>query len=70
MLGTVKRLRPLGGELVVVCSDRNIRKIFEITLLDRVLSIYDDLPDALAPSSAPAGRRSLLARRASEDGLR
>jgi hypothetical protein len=24
----------------VVCSDPNIRKIFEITLLDRVFSLY------------------------------
>ena len=39
LLGAVKRLRPRGGQLVV-CSDPNIRKIFEITLLDRVFALY------------------------------
>jgi anti-sigma B factor antagonist len=47
LLSGVKRLRPLGGELAVVCTDRNIRKIFEITLLDRVFSIHDDRSEAL-----------------------
>jgi anti-sigma B factor antagonist len=40
LLGAVKRLRPRGGQLRVVCSDPNIRKIFEITLLDRVFALY------------------------------
>ena len=48
LLSGIKRLRPLGGELAVVCTDRNIRKIFEITLLDRVFSIYEDRSDALS----------------------
>jgi anti-sigma B factor antagonist len=41
LMGAVKRLRPGGGELVIACHDSNIRKIFEITLLDRVFKIYD-----------------------------
>ena len=41
LMGAVKRLRPAGGELVIACHDANIRKIFEITLLDRVFKIYD-----------------------------
>jgi anti-sigma B factor antagonist len=48
LLSGVKRLRPLDGELAVVCTDRNIRKIFEITLLDRVFSIHDERGAALA----------------------
>jgi anti-sigma B factor antagonist len=47
LLSGVKRLRPLDGELAVVCTDRNIRKIFEITLLDRVFSIHEDRAEAL-----------------------
>jgi len=47
LLSGVKRLRPVGGELAVVCTDRNIRKIFEITLLDRVFAIYEDRSEAL-----------------------
>jgi anti-sigma B factor antagonist len=41
LMGAVKRLRPAGGELAIACHDANIRKIFEITLLDRVFKIFD-----------------------------
>ena len=44
-MGAVKRLRPAGGELAIACSDPNVRKIFAITLLDRIFAIYDT-PDA------------------------
>ncbi len=40
LVGGVKRLRPTGGQLSLVCSDRNITKIFEITGLDKVFPIY------------------------------
>ncbi len=40
LVGGVKRLRPGGGQLSLVCSDRNITKIFEITGLDKVFPIY------------------------------
>ncbi len=40
LVGGVKRLRPNGGHLSLVCSDRNITKIFEITGLDKVFPIY------------------------------
>jgi len=48
LLGGVKRIRQAGGSLVLACSDRNIRKIFEITLLDRVFTIVDSRDEALA----------------------
>jgi anti-sigma B factor antagonist len=51
LIGGVKRLRPEGGDLAIVVSDYNIRKIFEITLLDRIFAIFDTRDDALA---APA----------------
>jgi anti-sigma B factor antagonist len=41
LVGGVKRLRSVDGELSVVCTDPNIGKIFEITGLDRVFEIYD-----------------------------
>ena len=47
LLNVSKRLRPGGGELLVVCSEHNIRKIFEITLLDRVFTIFDTRDAAL-----------------------
>ena len=55
LLGGLKRLRPKGGEIVLVIADPNIRKIFEITLLDRVFPIVDTLPEALdRVTGAPA----------------
>jgi anti-sigma B factor antagonist len=41
LVGGVKRLRPNGGRLSLVCSDRNITKIFEITGLNKVFEIYE-----------------------------
>src|SRR5436189_4591689 len=48
LVGGVKRLRPNDGQLSLVCSDRNITKIFEITGLDRVFDIYPDRESAVA----------------------
>lgn len=45
LMGAVRRLRPLEGEVAIVCRDPNIRRIFEITLLDRVFRICES-PDA------------------------
>jgi anti-sigma B factor antagonist len=48
LLNISKRLRPGGGGLLVVCHEHDIRKIFEITLLDRVFRIFDTRDAALA----------------------
>ena len=48
LVGGVKRLRTSDGQLSLVCSDRNITKIFEITGLDRVFTIYPTRDDALS----------------------
>ena len=42
LLGAVKRLRPSGGKVAIVTPDPHIRRIFEITLLDRVFSMHAD----------------------------
>jgi anti-sigma B factor antagonist len=47
LVGGVKRLRPNGGQLSIVCSDRNITKIFEITGLNRVFPIHETRSEAL-----------------------
>ena len=47
LMGAVKRLRPAGGELAIACSDPNVRKIFEITLLDRIFAIYQTPEEAI-----------------------
>jgi anti-sigma B factor antagonist len=50
-LGTLtkeaKRLRSAGGECVVVADDPRIRRVFEITGLDRVFRIERSLAEAI-----------------------
>ena len=58
LVGGVKRLRPVGGQLVLVCSDRNITKIFEITGLHRVFSIHASREDALEAVRSSAAATS------------
>ena len=55
LVGGVKRLRPAGGQLSLVCSDRNITKIFEITGLDRVFTIHPTRDAALSSESPATG---------------
>jgi anti-sigma B factor antagonist len=50
----VKRLRSNDGQLSLVCSDRNITKIFEITGLDRVFTIHPSREEAVATIGASA----------------
>jgi anti-sigma B factor antagonist len=54
LVGGVKRLRANDGQLSLVCSDRNITKIFEITGLDRVFTIYPSRDEAVAKVGAPS----------------
>ena len=52
LVGGVKRLRPSGGSLALVCTDQNISKIFEITGLDRVFTIHPTREAAVGSGSA------------------
>lgn len=52
LLGAVKRLRPRGGKVAVVCVSPHIRRIFEITLLDRVFGLHDTLDEARAATAS------------------
>jgi anti-sigma B factor antagonist len=57
LVGGVKRLRTNDGRLSLVCSDRNITKIFEITGLDRVFTIHgtrDEALSAIGPATQPS----------------
>jgi anti-sigma B factor antagonist len=47
LLGTVKRLRTTGGHLDLVVPRPDIRRIFEITMLDRVFDLHATLEQAL-----------------------
>ena len=55
-MGGIKRLRTAGGQLALVCSDRNITKIFEITGLDRVFTIYSTRVEAVDQLTAASGQ--------------
>jgi len=52
LVGGVKRLRSNDGQLSLVCNDRNITKIFEITGLDRVFPIHTTREEALQAISS------------------
>ncbi len=54
LVGGVKRLRTNDGQLSLVCNDRNITKIFEITGLDRVFTIYPTRAEAVEQISSSA----------------
>jgi len=42
IVGTLKRLREAGGDLVIRSPTRSTRKVLEITGLTRILEIVDD----------------------------
>jgi anti-sigma B factor antagonist len=55
LLGGMKRLRSSGGQFRLVVPRGEIRRIFELTLLDRVFVLDPTREDALAPG-APSAR--------------
>lgn len=52
LLGSMRRLRELDGQMRLVVPRPEIRRIFELTLLDRVFPLDDSRDDALAALSA------------------
>jgi anti-sigma B factor antagonist len=52
-LGTIvsalKRARTHGGDLRLVCTEARIRRLFEITGLDKAVPLHASLDDAIAP---------------------
>jgi anti-sigma B factor antagonist len=57
LLGATKRMRAAGGRLRLVVARPETRRIFEITLLDRVLEIDATREEALA-NVRPAGEQA------------
>jgi anti-sigma B factor antagonist len=57
LLGATKRMRAAGGHLRLVVARPEVRRIFEITLLDRVLEIDATREEALA-NVGPAGEQA------------
>lgn len=48
LVAALKRLRMKSGEIRVVGAGSHVRKVFEITSLDRVFPLHDTLDAALA----------------------
>jgi anti-sigma B factor antagonist len=53
LVGGLKRVRAHEGGIDLVCTQSRILRIFRITGLNRVFSIYDTVPAALAAHAAP-----------------
>ncbi len=51
LVGGLKRLRSHDGDLLLVCNQSRIRKVFEITGLTKVFSIYDSVDAAVSTSA-------------------
>jgi anti-sigma B factor antagonist len=52
LLGANKRLLASGGQLELVVSTPDVRRIFEITMLDRVFTLHEAREHALRPDGA------------------
>src|ERR687892_878734 len=48
IIGALKRARTHDGDLRLVCTEARIRRLFEITGLDRAVPLHASLDDALA----------------------
>jgi anti-sigma B factor antagonist len=48
LVAGLKRVRLRGGEMRLVVPTPSVRKVFEITSLDRVFPLFDDLTAALS----------------------
>ena len=55
LLAAMKRLRPGGGELRLVVPNTDLRRIFEITLLDQAFTLNTTRQEALAAFTEPWG---------------
>ena len=53
LLGGMKRLREQDGQIRLVVPRPEVRRIFEITMLDRIFSLHDTQEEALVE---PAGQ--------------
>ncbi len=55
LLGGMKRLREQEGQIRLVVPRPEVRRVFEITMLDRIFPLHDTQEDALAESSDQVG---------------
>lgn len=46
LIGGLKRMREMDGNMVLVCPSPRIRRVFEITGLDKIFDIYNSVDEA------------------------
>ena len=51
LVGVLKRTRARGGSMSLVCSQDGLLRVFRITGLERVFSIYGSVDAATAPAT-------------------
>ncbi|MGH9301732.1 MAG: STAS domain-containing protein [Acidimicrobiales bacterium] len=54
LVGGLKRLRGVDGDLILVSTQPRVVKVLEITGLTRVFKVYDRMAEALADNPVPA----------------
>ena len=54
LIGGLKRMRERDGNMVLVCPSPRIRRVFEITGLDKIFDIYNTAEDAMEVASGEA----------------
>jgi len=55
LIGGLKRMRERDGNMVLVCPSPRIRRVFEITGLDKIFDIFNTAEDAMEVSGGEAG---------------
>lgn len=55
IVGVLKRARTLGGDLRLVCTQPSVRRVFEITALDRTMPLAASAEEAVATSDLAEG---------------
>ena len=59
MVGGLRRLRAHGGDLMVVCPEPRIRRVFESCDLDRVFVLHPDVGSVISAVAALGEQASL-----------
>jgi anti-sigma B factor antagonist len=57
LVGGLKRSSEKGGRIAVVCNSSQIRKVFEITGLEKVFPLFEDETEAARELAAHGRRR-------------
>jgi anti-sigma B factor antagonist len=61
LVGALRRLRGVEGDLMLVCAQERLLKIFRITGLDRVFTLYESVDAAIANGDGSADSPAVTA---------